>query len=121
VEIHDDVPDIGLFLADATVAIAPMASGSGIPMKVLEAWAAGVPVVAHPWTAGGLDEADREGLVVASSSEEWIDALVQMLTDSGRSEELGQLGRELWRRRYHPAMVEEQIVQAVKAAVEGAP
>jgi glycosyltransferase involved in cell wall biosynthesis len=121
VELHVDVPDLGAFLAKATVAIAPMASGSGIPMKVLEAWAAGVPVVAHTWTAGGLAEEDLGALVAASSSEDWIEALVRLLTDEEWATELGMLGRAVWRRRYRPVSVDSEIVQAVQAAVELGP
>ncbi len=56
IEVFGDVDDLGTFLARARVAIAPMASGSGVPIKILEALAAGVPVVADPWSAGGLED-----------------------------------------------------------------
>src|SRR6185295_16702045 len=39
-------PDLRALLATATVAVAPLRCGSGVPLKVLDAWAAGVPVVA---------------------------------------------------------------------------
>ena len=90
-------------------------------MKVLEAWAAGVPVIAHPWTAAGLDEKDLDGLVAASSREEWIDALVTVLTDDRYADELGRLGRAVWTDRYHPSVVAEKVRQAVQTAVEVAP
>jgi glycosyltransferase involved in cell wall biosynthesis len=115
VEVHADVDDLGRYLVAATVAIAPMAGGSGVPMKVLEAWAAGLPVVAHPWTAAGLDAAGRDGLAVADGADEWHRELTRLLTDPSAAARLGGRGRELWRRRYHPERVDEALRAALSA------
>lgn len=37
--------DLGAILRAATVAVAPLRGGSGVPIKILEAWAAGVAVI----------------------------------------------------------------------------
>jgi len=116
VEVHGDVADLGPFLASATVAIAPMASGSGVPMKVLEAWASGLPVVAHPWTAAGLAADAQDALVVADSAGEWLRALTGLLTDPQAAARFAERGRELWRRSYHPERVDEALRAAVAAA-----
>jgi len=109
VELHADVPDLAAFLAAARVTIAPMSSGSGVPMKVLEAMAAGVPAVVHPWAADGLTGDAGEAVAVASDADEWVDFLVGLLSDGQRALKLGQRGHELWRRSYHPQRVADQI------------
>ncbi len=116
VEVHADVPDLAPFLAAASVAVAPMASGSGVPMKVLEAWAAGVPVVAHPWTAVGLAAEVRGAVAVAAGAEEWARLLSELLSRPERAAELATAGRRAWRQCYHPDRVHEQILAAVTAA-----
>lgn len=116
VEIHENVPDLGPFLAEAWVAIAPMASGSGVPMKVLEAWAAGVPVVAHPWTAAGLDDSGRSAIRQAEGADEWVRVLVDLLGARDHRETLAAEGREAWERTYRPERVAEQIREAVSRA-----
>lgn len=116
VEVHADVDDLGPYLAAATVAIAPMASGSGVPMKVLEAWAAGLPVVAHPWTAAGLSADARDALAVADGADEWYRALTRLLTDPAAAAGLAERGRALWRRDYHPERVDEALRAALAAA-----
>jgi glycosyltransferase involved in cell wall biosynthesis len=92
-----------------------MVGGSGVPMKVLEAWAAGLPVVAHPWAAAGLDAAAREALAVAGSPDEWHAALTRLLADPSEAARLGERGRELWRRSYHPERVDERLRAAIAA------
>jgi glycosyltransferase involved in cell wall biosynthesis len=116
VEVHADVDDLAPFLADAAVAIAPMVTGSGVPMKVLEAWAAGLPVVAAPWAAAGLQSDAGEGLIVAESAGEWVAALTHLLKDHSHALAVGRRGRAVWDRWYRPDQVEQMIRDAVNAA-----
>jgi glycosyltransferase involved in cell wall biosynthesis len=115
-ELRANPPDLAGHLASAAVAIAPMASGSGVPMKVLEAWAAGVPVVGHPWTAAGLAAGARNAVEIAESAEQWRAAVVGLLTDPDRSAEMAERGRDAWRRWYHPERVAASIRRAVREA-----
>jgi len=116
VEVHADVSDLGPFLRSARVAIAPMSSGSGVPMKVLEALAAGLPAVAHPWAAEGLSGEGGKAVAAPGHAAEWVEELERLLTDSEAARDLGERGRELWQQVYHPERVAEQIRQVVAEA-----
>jgi glycosyltransferase involved in cell wall biosynthesis len=85
-------------------------------MKVLEAMAAGVPAVVHPWAADGLAAEAASSVVVAESADEWIEHLVQLLTDEGAARALGNEARSAWRRTYHPDVVARQIRDVVVEA-----
>ncbi len=117
VEVRADVPDLAPSLAEATVAVAPMATGSGVPMKVLEAWAAGRPVVAHPWAAAGLEDDPAPGVAVATSPAEWVDTLARLLRDSAAAAALAARGHAVWARHYRPETVHAAIRTAVEAAL----
>jgi glycosyltransferase involved in cell wall biosynthesis len=116
--VHADVSDISKFFLDSRVAIAPMNSGSGVPMKVLEAMAAGLPAVVHPWAAAGLVGEAADAVAVASKADNWIAALELLLTDPEAAHDLGQRGYELWRRFYHPERVAAEIRSVVSEAAE---
>jgi glycosyltransferase involved in cell wall biosynthesis len=118
VEIHGDVPDLAPFQARAAVSIAPMREGSGVPMKVLEAWAAGVPVIAHPWTADGLENAAKDGLVVADDPGEWVRAIVELLVDPDAGDRLAARGSTNWRRSYSPERIAGLVREVVCEAAE---
>jgi glycosyltransferase involved in cell wall biosynthesis len=120
VEVHADVPDLGEYLGSARVAIAPMSSGSGVPMKVLEAMAAGVPAVVHPWAADGLADGSDDAVAVASRAKDWVDILADLLGDAGAARDLGERGRDLWRQHYHPDVVAGKIRQVVYDAADSA-
>ncbi len=116
VEVHADVPDLGVWVASSRVAVAPMSSGSGVPMKVLEAMAAGVPAVVHPWAADGLTEDAARAVVVADGAEAWADEIVRLLDDPEAARAAGEKGRAAWRRAYHPDVVAQQIRDVVAEA-----
>ena len=116
VELHADVPDLAAYLGRATVSIAPMKEGSGVPMKVLEAWAAGVPVVGHPWAADGLEEGAREAMVIAEEAGEWQNALTMLLNDPVAARSQAERGRSSWRDWYHPHRVTRLVREVVDQA-----
>jgi glycosyltransferase involved in cell wall biosynthesis len=119
VEVHADVTDLGAYVRTSRVTLAPMSGGSGVPMKVLESMAAGVPAVVHPWAAEGLAGVAASAVVVADGPEAWTDALVRLLDDGAAARELGDRGRDAWRRHYHPDVVAEQIRSVVGEAAAG--
>ncbi len=67
-------------------------------MKLIEALAYGLPVIATPRAVAGLELRAGEDCLVAESSAEFADALVGVLRDG--APELGRRGRELVAERY---------------------
>jgi glycosyltransferase involved in cell wall biosynthesis len=63
-QVHADVPDVAPFLAGASACVVPLTSGGGTRLKILEALAAGVPVVSTAVGAEGLRDLDGELLRV---------------------------------------------------------
>jgi glycosyltransferase involved in cell wall biosynthesis len=93
---HDDLPlppaanvtrtgvlaDVASALATATVAIAPIFAGGGTRVKILDAMAAGTPVVATHKGAEGLDAIDGEHLLIADTSEAFAEHVLALMTDA---------------------------------------
>ncbi|MEM8931387.1 MAG: glycosyltransferase family 4 protein [Acidobacteriota bacterium] len=75
------------------VAIAPILSGSGTPIKVLEAMADGVPMVVTPAAAAGLD-APAEAIAVADDAAGFADAVVTRLADRAIATEQARVARQ---------------------------
>jgi glycosyltransferase involved in cell wall biosynthesis len=117
IEVHGDVDDLTPFLERARIAIAPMATGSGVPMKVLEAWAAGVPVVAHPQAAAGLDQGDQIGVAVADTADQWLRTITELLSNPVLRESLVERGRTIWSNTYSPVRIRQAIRDAIARAL----
>jgi glycosyltransferase involved in cell wall biosynthesis len=91
VELRADVPDIRDSLAEMTVHVDWMTSGAGIKNKVLEAMAAGRPVVASPAGAQGIG--GGAGLVVAPDLASAAAEIVWLLSDPSLLRAAGSAAR----------------------------
>ena len=78
------VPAVDPYLARATVVVAPMWSGGGMRVKVLEAIAAGKALVATPLAVEGLALVPGRHVVIAGSPTEFALAVVELVRDAER-------------------------------------
>lgn len=111
VVVSGRVPTVEPWLDRAAVVAAPLASGGGMRVKVLEALAAGKAVVASPLAAEGLDGAP---LILAEGDEESAAAIATLLEDRGRRVALAGRAREWAVTRRGP----EHTVDAFEALYE---
>jgi glycosyltransferase involved in cell wall biosynthesis len=75
------VNDIKGLIASSTVALAPLWSGGGTRLKILEAMAIGTPVVATSKGAEGLDAVSGEHLFVTDEPVEFAERIVSLLSN----------------------------------------
>ena len=87
------VADLDPVLDEAAVVVAPLSSGGGMRVKVLDALGAGKAVVASPLALEGIDVTAGTDVVVAESDDAFADAIVELLEDESRRAELGRAAR----------------------------
>src|SRR5205823_9489963 len=88
VAIEGSVPSVRPYLDRAFATAIPLRAGSGTRIKILEAWAAGVPVVACRIAAEGLPCRDGVDILLAEEPGEFARALVQLWRDRPLGERL---------------------------------
>jgi glycosyltransferase involved in cell wall biosynthesis len=79
VEVTGNVPDIRPYLAGAKVAVIPMRISQGIQNKILEAMAAGLPVVTTPAAAAGFHSDHTMPLAIAENPEKFAECVIRFL------------------------------------------
>ncbi len=94
VEVSGTVSDVRPYLAKARVAVAPLRSGGGTRLKILEALDAGRPVVATSVAVDGLEDLIGEGVVVADDPGTMIEELRALLDDPDGAAALGRAGHD---------------------------
>jgi polysaccharide biosynthesis protein PslH len=94
--VDDPVP----YLQRAAVFLAPILSGSGTKLKVLEAMAAGKPIVSTSIGVEGIAGRDGEHYVVADTAEDFSTRVVDLLRDPRRRERLAANARKLAEETY---------------------
>jgi glycosyltransferase involved in cell wall biosynthesis len=103
IEVVADPPSVEPALEAAAVVIAPVRTGGGMRMKVLQALAAGKAVVTTPRGREGFDCFETPPpLVVADGAGELAAATADLLADTDRRRELGRRARALAERHYSP-------------------
>jgi glycosyltransferase involved in cell wall biosynthesis len=91
--VTGEVDDVRPLLAAAAVVAAPLRSGGGMRVKVLEALAAGKALVASTLALEGVDVRAGEHALVADDDTSFADAVVTLLEDSERRSALGRAAR----------------------------
>ena len=99
VEVTGRVPDVRPLLRDASVLAVPAGGRRGTRLKILEAFAAGLPVVSTPVGCEGLEARPGEHLVVAPR-EDLAEGILAVLADEALGDRLAARARALARERY---------------------
>jgi polysaccharide biosynthesis protein PslH len=94
------VDDVKSLIASNTVSIAPLLSGGGTRLKILEAMALGTPVVATSKGAEGLDARSGEHLLIADSAGDFAGSTVRLLKEAGLRQQLAVNSQKLVREKY---------------------
>jgi sugar transferase (PEP-CTERM/EpsH1 system associated) len=100
VTVTGRVPDTQPYLKRASLCVVPLQSGSGSRLKILEAMAVGLPVVSTAVGAEGLNLEPGREIAIGDTPEEFARAVVDLLRDSGKREELRRNGRARVERDY---------------------
>ncbi len=116
VSLEADPRDLKAVIAGATVALAPLRAGSGLPIKVLEAWSMGVPLIASPWAVAGSTAKADEELLVAGGAAQWVAAIERLLDEPQTRRRLIAAGRRRLEVDYSPKLVNAGFLEAVEVA-----
>jgi glycosyltransferase involved in cell wall biosynthesis len=117
VEVTGFVPDVRPVLWSATMCVVPLHVGGGTRLKILEALAAGCPVVSTSVGAEGLSLIDGEHLRVADSPQAFAQAIARLLESSELRRSLAARGREAVARQYDWRQVSLSLEQACLRAM----
>jgi glycosyltransferase involved in cell wall biosynthesis len=109
VSIHADAERVAPFYARADVAILPIRAGGGTRLKILEAFAHGVPVVSTAIGAEGIAVESGRHLLLADGPDALAEAGASVLGDPALAARLRTEARELIAQRYDATLVGEEI------------
>jgi len=103
IEVTGRVDDVAPWLARSFATAMPLRAGSGTRLKVLEAAAARVPIVATRLAAEGLPFQDGVHLLRAETTEEFVAALLRLRREPALAARLTEAGWQVaqehdWRR-----------------------
>jgi len=100
IEVVGPVADAVCELARSRVAVVPLLTGSGTRLKILEAWAAGLPVVSTTLGAEGLPVRNGETVLIADDPGSFAAEVTRLLACSELRQKVGSAGRLLLEKEF---------------------
>ena len=107
------VPDTRPYFAQASVMVVPLFQGSGTRYKILEAFAAGLPVVSTAKGVEGLEAMPQTHFLPAESPEDFVDAILRLVTHPDQAQLLARSGFDLVSERYSLPVARSRIAAAL--------
>lgn len=107
--VHGFVDDIRPYLDRAELYLCPIRDGGGTKLKLLDAFAMGKAVVAHPVACEGIDAVPDKHIVFATTPREYIDKIGYLLSNNTAREAIGRQARELAESRYSYKAIGEKL------------
>jgi glycosyltransferase involved in cell wall biosynthesis len=114
--------DVQRLLAEAQIA-ALITNWEGLPLSILEAMRAGLPVVASD--VGGIAETIREGesgfLVARGAVEQVRERIGRLLSEPGLRKQMGAAGRSLYERQFTMEHCVTRTLEVYQSVLAGGP
>jgi glycosyltransferase involved in cell wall biosynthesis len=108
------VADIEPWIRRSRVMVVPIRSGSGMRVKILDAMARGLPVVATAIGYEGIEATPGTHLLAAEDAEAFAAATVRVLQDDGTAQALSRAGRALALSHYDTPAIGAQQLEALQ-------
>jgi glycosyltransferase involved in cell wall biosynthesis len=100
VRVSGYVEDLPSYYASCDISIAPMRMSGGVHCKILDAMAAGLPVITTSDGNEGIGAKHDEEIIVTDDSEEFAQRTVELLRDGQRRKSISQKGLDFVRQNH---------------------
>jgi glycosyltransferase involved in cell wall biosynthesis len=109
VRVTGYVADPMPYLQAADAFVVPLHAGGGMRVKIVDAWLWGLPIVATPIGAEGIQVRDGENILLAEDAPAFARATVRLLTDPDLNRQLRANGRAWVEAHYAWQKVYQQV------------
>lgn len=118
IEFTGTIPDMRPYLSAATVVVVPLRLGSGTRIKILEACAAGKPVVSTSLGAEGLDLAAEKEIILADDPDQFARSVVTLLRDPARRDAIATSARKVILERYSHLALKRSLETVISSLAQ---
>lgn len=108
--IHGEVESATDFMHAHDIMIVPLLSGSGIRIKIIEAMACGKAVITTKVGAEGIAYTNNKDIIIATSAEEFKQAIIDLSQNPDKVVEIGKNARALIEKHYNNADIIQELI-----------
>lgn len=114
---HGEIEDARAFMQAYRVMVAPLFTGSGIRIKILEAMALGRPVITTPVGIEGIAAKDNQHTMISRDPEEFKNQIIKLCRNEEFAREMAREGRKLIQENFDTFGLSTRIKQFFKEQV----
>ncbi len=118
VEMLGFVEDVQPLFSSCSVFVCPIRSGSGVRVKLLEAFAMGIPVVSTTIGAEGLARVDGEFCALADDAPGFAAKVIELLENCQLAHEMAARAREEVSRNWDMEVVTQRLIGKYRELIE---
>ena len=105
-----EVPDARDFIRSKAISIAPLLSGSGIRIKIIESMAMGKPVIATSIGAEGIEYTNGKNIMIANTPDDFSKAVKKLYENPVLRRQIGQNAEILIDNEHNTAKIIQRLV-----------
>ena len=113
--IFGEVGDAIEFTNENSIMIAPILSGSGMRIKIIEAMALGKCVISTSIGAEGIAATPDKNILIANTADEFKRVIDFLNTNPNKAYEIGERARELVKEQYSAQVLEKEILPFINS------
>ena len=110
VDVVGEVKDAAEFILSKSISIAPLLSGSGIRIKIVESMALGRAVVATSIGAEGINYTKNENIKIADTPDEFALAIEQLYKEPDVCTEIGKKAQKLIQQEHNTTKIIQRLI-----------
>lgn len=114
---HGEIEDAKAFMKSYRVMVAPLFTGSGIRIKILEAMALGRPVVTTPIGTEGIPVVNEQEVLVSDNPESFKNQIIKLCQNQNLAMGLVRESRKLIHENFDTLELSSRITQFFKEQV----
>ncbi|MBO6522721.1 MAG: glycosyltransferase family 4 protein [Balneolaceae bacterium] len=118
IQYHGFVKDLEPYRHSATLFIAPLLSGSGMKLKVIEGLASGLPLITTSIGAEGIDIQDKVHYMNADSAREFVDKISLVLTDIALQKKLSENAIQVIQQNYDWLSITKRLESFLQKVID---
>ncbi|MBK5286689.1 MAG: glycosyltransferase, partial [Bacteroidia bacterium] len=114
----DEVKSAVDYMQGKAIMIVPLLSGSGMRVKILQAFALGKAVVSTSIGAEGIECTDGENILIADSPKDFVAAMSKLITDDSLRKKIGRNSHNLFLKKYSSEKIAAEVISFYNALIK---
>jgi len=117
IQFYENVPDVRPHFYDNSILLVPLRIGGGTRIKILEAMAAGRPVVSTPLGAEGIASTHRKNILIAESPQQFLASIDELINNETFYQDIAKNARNLVEDQYDWKRTASLMLEAYQEAL----